>query len=47
MTYEKPELVHVAAAAAVVLGDPDGLGDNFGTLPDQRIASGLSVGLDD
>lgn len=46
MTYEKPELVLVDVAEAVVLGDEIGPGDN-GVAPFQLTPEGLALGLDE
>lgn len=47
MTYEKPELVLVDAADAVVLGGIAGDGDGAGTYPNELVFEGLALGLDE
>lgn len=47
MTYEKPELVLVDRADAIVLGTEFGVGDNAGTAPIELPPEGLALGLDE
>lgn len=47
MTYEKPELVLVDRADAIVLGTAIGVGDNAGTAPFELPPEGFALGLDE
>lgn len=45
MKYSTPELVVLGTAAALVLGQPGGIGDNPD--PEELLVEGLVAGLDD